>query len=159
MKPMMIAACLMAASLPVQAVFKCVENGKTIYSDAPCGQSARVIDTTPPRGNDAPNIRTRAGALSDQVDDMARERHTRDIAHEIRNTERRIARLQDRMNAEVAALRKKKAAASNNLAGATWEQSISTEMQAITMRYQAEMQTERLLLDDLRRQYASMVGH
>lgn len=39
------------------------------------------------------------------------------------------------MNAELAALRAKKAQANNNLAGAVWENSISEEMTTVVGRY------------------------
>lgn len=50
------------------------------------------------------------------------------------------------MEQELAALRTKKMQANNNLAGATWEQSISTEMSVVVEKYkvQKEADGERL---------------
>ena len=46
-----------------------------------------------------------------------------------------MANRSEQMSREMDALRAQKARANNNLAGATWEQSLSTEMQAVASRY------------------------
>jgi hypothetical protein len=59
--------------------------------------------------------------------------------------------MQDKRRAcdkELSRLRASKSNASNNLAGATWEQSLSTEMSAIATRCDTET---RMLQDDLSR--------
>lgn len=47
------------------------------------------------------------------------------------------------MDQELDAIRNKKRYANNTLAGATWEQSLSTEMNAVTSRYNIENITLR----------------
>ena len=66
---------------------------------------------------------------------MARERQIREANYEIENLERRIANRSEQMTREMDSLRAQKSRANNNLAGATWEQSLSTEMQAVAARY------------------------
>lgn len=43
------------------------------------------------------------------------------------------------MKKEIAYLRYKKLYSRNNLAGATWEESISTEMEAVTSKYKIQI--------------------
>ena len=50
------------------------------------------------------------------------------------------------MTREMDALRAQKARANNNLAGATWEQSLSTEMQAVAARYKAPLAPNAAIL-------------
>lgn len=54
------------------------------------------------------------------------------------------------MEAELAHLRLKKTAALNNLAGATYEQSISSEMQAVTTGYDTRIRAKDEELKQLR---------
>ncbi|MCB1890369.1 MAG: DUF4124 domain-containing protein [Rhodocyclaceae bacterium] len=145
--------------MPAFAVFKCVENGRTTYSDEPCGTAAEKIDTTPARGY-ASEARARetTADLQARADGMRRERIARDLAYEIRNAELNIESLQDRMAAELDALRSKKSRAANNLAGAAWEQSISTEMQAVATRYQADIAAERARMADMRDRLQAVAG-
>jgi len=71
---------------------------------------------------------------------MENERQLRDIDYEIKNLEREVDGYQSAMDGQLVALQRKKSLAKNNLAGATWEQSISTEMQAISERYRTRIQ-------------------
>ncbi len=91
---------------------------------------------------------------------LERERRLEEKARSIDNLEGQISSLQDiinrrntQMTAELAALQNKKAYARNNLAGATWEQSISSEMQAVTQKYKtmndSDFERLRLLRADL----------
>ena len=54
---------------------------------------------------------------------------------------------------ELERLRAKKALANNNLAGAAYEQSISTEMQAVVAKYNGEIQAAREDLQQLQQQH------
>jgi ubiquinone biosynthesis protein UbiJ len=53
------------------------------------------------------------------------------------------------MNEKITALRYKKRQARNNLAGATWEQSISVEMDAISNQYNSRIDSLREEVDRL----------
>src|SRR5438270_13694450 len=93
-----ICAVLVAALTPCSAIgeiYKCVQDGKTLYQDQPCrgAGSATVIaspetsDTTPAvTGNDERLLRLRAN-----VDEMARQRRKRENAYEIGGLEREIS--------------------------------------------------------------------
>ena len=65
----------------------------------------------------------------------------------VSNAQARITQLIQERDAKLAALRDKKSYANNNLAGATWEKSISDEMQAVAQRYNADIANAR---EDLR---------
>lgn len=60
------------------------------------------------------------------------------------------------MDADLVALQRKKRLANNNLAGATWEDSISGEMQAIAARYRAGIEVEQAKIVDLRKRMSDM---
>ena len=77
---------------------------------------------------------------------MERERLIREKEFEIAHLGELMARRTGLMEQELAALRIKKMQANNNLAGATWEQSISTEMSVVVEKYkvQKEADGERL---------------
>ena len=79
---------------------------------------------------------------------MERDRRIRDLEHEIRARRSRIGDEQSAMDREIAALRQQKARANNNLAGATWEKSISEEMNAVVGRYDVRIRT---LQDEINR--------
>ena len=66
---------------------------------------------------------------------MTRTRRTQELQAQIQQAEDAIANRNTQMSAELNALGAKKTLARNNLAGATYEQSVSTEMQAVTQKY------------------------
>lgn len=77
---------------------------------------------------------------------MERDRRLREIDQEIVREREAMAGRAQLMEREMAGLRSKKASANNNLAGATWEQSISVEMQAVAQKYRAlnDISAERI---------------
>ena len=131
------------------AQYKCVDaKGSTSFQQAPCPaadkeQKVRVFvgeaQRQPPAASAAPQELTPDQRM---LANIQRERRIEERTQAIDNLERQIAYLESvidkrnvQMAAELSALQNKKAYASNNLAGATWEQSISTEMQAVTQKY------------------------
>lgn len=61
------------------------------------------------------------------------------LKYRIAKNDEEIKLFQAQMDLELAELQQKKLNARNNLAGATWEQSISTEMNAVTSRYRSKI--------------------
>ena len=144
---LMLAALLVATSAHAQ-VYKCRIGGQMVFSDQPCAADAKPIEVRPASGHSAPALPplviTTPGAPQPinassnpqaVVARMEHERALRDIDHRISVEHSRIREAEGRMNAELAALRAKKAQANNNLAGAVWENSISEEMSAVVARY------------------------
>lgn len=70
---------------------------------------------------------------------LEHERFIREADQKIRNIQGQISVEQERLSNELQYLRNKKRQANNNLAGATWEQSISAEMQAATTESQSKI--------------------
>ena len=69
---------------------------------------------------------------------FARDRRIREVKDQIAGLENDIEQRNRRMQSELDGLRYRKSFANNNLAGATYEQSLSTEMQAVTSRTRAQ---------------------
>ncbi len=143
-----------------QESFKCKVNGATVYQDKPCpgmraSQTPAVVvanDSTAVKGVQKVEVAPAQSVLpssTSPVSDIDRQKaylaeRDRDRKREkIKELEREIVDTQKRMDFEMEALRAKKGYARNNLAGATWEQSISTEMQAVASKYNADINNKR----------------
>lgn len=87
---------------------------------------------------------------------MEVERHQRELDYAIERGESDVQRLQGHMEAELDALRRKKLLAENNLAGATYEQSISSEMQAASEKYRIQIQVAQDRVAQLRAEAADL---
>lgn len=167
MKPIIFAA-LATISVAVQAqdAYKCKTAAGYVYQDSPCRVAAPAkppvatevsaptvkAEPVPPGGETESHV-DRQKRL---VDAMAKDRKRSDLRYQIAGAERDIDALVASMNNELAVLRAQKSTANNNLAGATWEQSISTEMQAVTNRYQIQIDAARAQLVVLRAELAEI---
>lgn len=139
----MLAAALLAAT-PAWAINKCkTPEGKTVFQDAPCAGQGEKIEVRPASGY---AVRAPVSAASAPASPQAAapaatakkegafgeswRRKTDLESHLISNTRAALnGHLRD-CEAQQRQLASKKGQARNNLAGATWEQSISAEMQA-----------------------------
>lgn len=90
------------------------------------------------------------------VDDATKARKRRDLTAEIDERERSIVRLAQQQEAEVTRLRQDRSRANNNLAGATWEQSLATEMSAVAERYRTRIEIEQVAITRLSAQLSSL---
>ncbi len=129
-------------TLPAQAaVYKCVVDGRTTFSDRPCAADAARVEMKVyrPSADEAVRAEERVRGLQATLSAKQDTRQRRRLLRNIRDAEDEIASLQRAMDDEHRALKQKKRRASNNLAGATWEESISTEMRAVTSRYVAKI--------------------
>lgn len=150
-------------------VFKCKDaNGTTVFASQPCGAGAQAIDVRPASGaartpplatTTAPASSTAIGesaaprSLTQRADDAARRRILDD---DIYRKQRELNALQEELSARQAQLREKKRHAANNLAGATWEQSISDEMQAVAAEYDIKIRRVTKELDELKARKAQI---
>ena len=136
-------------------VFKCVENGKTIYQNYPCrgsGSEINVVPATDPMssGEDAAIAQDALTAKrNSQAKTLIFESRLRDIDYEAQNLKANINKYNTDMNAEIKALREKQELWKNNLGGATWEQNIEAEIQAVSEKYQLQIQTAQDRLSQL----------
>ncbi|TXI17652.1 MAG: DUF4124 domain-containing protein [Roseateles sp.] len=123
------------------AINKCIDGeGKVVFQDAPCAGRGEKIVVRPASGDaalNAPGVAAPADAvqkLNQQVSQMAADRRRRDLEVALPNAYRDRANHNAACDQELNALREKKSMAKNNLAGATWENSISGEMNAVAKR-------------------------
>jgi hypothetical protein len=149
-------------------IYKCVEGGKAVFQDTPCRGSGGAITVTPASGpapaaplgiansNESSAKPDATSRLKDDVRSMEYQRRLRGIDNEIRALEGSILDYQTAMGREIAALQDRKRYAKNNLAGATWEQSISTEMQSVSDKYRVSIQVAQDRISQLRRIAADM---
>lgn len=165
-------ALILAAATPAWAIFKCDDGtGKQIFQDRPCtsGKSA-TYDVKPATGHApkaapaaAPSASTgqtstaaakpmtEAQRLNTQADLIRKRSRLKDLNElYLGGAYEATQRTQANCRRELEALSDKKRSSMNNLAGATWEQSISAEMQAVATRCQAEQQTAQNELERLR---------
>lgn len=87
---------------------------------------------------------------------LEHERFIREADQKIKNIQNQILSEQTRLENELQALRNKKDRANNNLAGATWEQSISSEMQAAATQSQTRIADLQRRLDMARTDRAAL---
>ena len=156
---------LVATLAPAAALaqFKCTgADGKVSFQQMPCANTEKVQrlelrdKSARPRpapladaqdGTSASSASAKAMSADERIADrMGRDRRVRELEEQITSTEQLIDRRNLQMNAELEALRNQRSLAKNNLAGATWEQSLATEMQAVATKYRAmnDMDVERL---------------
>lgn len=147
MKSIAVVLVLSGVSLFAQAQFKCVGPGGTVsFQQMPCAsshkaQALQLRDTRPPpvqeiEPDGSPKKRK---LLPDEVivQRMQNERRLREIDQEIDSLEKDLAWRSGAMERELGVLKMRQQSAMNNLAGATLEQSISTEMLAVAQKHQA----------------------
>lgn len=141
-------AVLSVACLPAWSQFKCTDAaGRVGFQQVPCQASDRQQPLQLRRVHAAELAASSASASAGTVEQrMVRklegERKLRALADEVARIESAIDDRNAAMNAELAGLRARKQKAANSQAGATWEQSISTEMQAVTAKHQAMLSVD-----------------
>ena len=152
--------CVLAVALsiagPAMAINKCTgPGGRVVFQDAPCQDgggeklvvrpasghapvqgAAQAAPSVAPGAAQPTSELARLTALADRY--KAQNRISSLNARVIPDARGRIHSQKVRCDAEFAALRERKGLANNNLAGATWEQSISSEMSAVATRCDTE---------------------
>jgi hypothetical protein len=121
------------------AVYKCTDkSGQTIYSGQPCATNAEEIKvkTHTPSADEVANAQNEISELSNYLTSAKRQRDISDLESDILGKQRT-------MENEISILRAKQNTANNNLAGAQYYAGLATEMQAVTTRYQAEIDSLR----------------
>jgi hypothetical protein len=162
MKRLMILAAMFAASVAQAQVYKCNEGGTVVFSDVPCAAGkGKEVSVRPATGlaPAAPSVAAPVNSLNNPkavLEQYERERKLRSVGYDIDQVERQLESDQKRLDAELNALKAKKAYASNNLAGATWVASISQEMLAVTQRYETKAAGDRAKLEKLRAERDSL---
>lgn len=168
MRALIAAGCLALACVPAWAVIKCkTPEGKTVFQDLPCatGQGEKM-EVRPASGNAAPIASTApsgaaaAGALPNvKSEGVFGEKWQRLQFLQNRGVAEARVGLQNLMtncDAEQEALSRSKASAANNLAGATYMQSISSEMQARATICDAKIRAAREHVERLEKELVEL---
>lgn len=156
MRAALLCAALLVAS-PAWAINKCVgDGGRVVYQDTPCSDGrgsrmdARANGPTPAQ----PASGATAPAVSPQ-DGPYGEKWHRSFAiknFELPPLQRQLENEIRRCDAQQRELALRKLRANNNLAGAVWEQSISSEMQAAATACDTRQRDIRTRIDALQRE-------
>lgn len=148
--------------VPAFAIIKCVgADGKTVFQDVPCAGQGQKIDVKPASGNATatsplpPHAGLPSGAAGDKKEGAFGERWQRRTYLENRgvpDARTAISSHQAQCDSQQRSLAAKKGSATNNLAGATWEQSISAEMQAAATACDTRARELRKQLESLEKE-------
>ena len=169
-RPSMLAICavLAAALNPCSAIgeiYKCVQDGRTLYQDQPCrGTGAAIVVTSPETSGTNPAVSgsdERLSRLRANVSEMARERRKREIAYEVGGLEREIAGYEKAESIELATLSDKKRYNNNDANAARWQrewvlQNIDMEIRSVTEKYATMKQAARDRVARLRKEVADI---
>lgn len=158
MRPLFLVAALIAAPGAQAGIYKCVVNGQTVFSQHPCGDQAvevkpKVIQPSASAmaEQQAANASVQAAASS-----MERSRRMVQIERSIAGLDDSIAAMGAERDQRIADLRFNRNYANNNLAGATWQQSLAMEMEAVAAQYAASIQSAQLEKSRLLEEYARL---
>ncbi|GAB3250919.1 DUF4124 domain-containing protein [Chitinimonas naiadis] len=117
------------------------------------GAGAAPAETPPPPP--PPKPKNAYERMLDEAQAAEATKQKRILRERIEQLDRDYDRMGDRMHKEIDALRNKKP--DTNVAnGATWEQSITAEMQAVTVNYDNRMKSNRAEVDRLREEMNSL---
>ncbi len=132
-------------------VYKCVIDGKTTYSGDPCSDSAEKIEVTirKPKQRDIETVNNRNERISLILKASA-------LKKKILKSEKNIVNLHESMDGEINRLKRKKLLARNNLAGATWKNSISSEIDTVIERQKIKINSEENKIKMYREQLARL---
>lgn len=161
-------AILAALACPAHAINKCTgADGKVVFQDAPCMGHGETIEVRPASGaapKPAASANTAAGAAAAAPAQAATPARKENVFGErwqrrtylenrgIPDARAAIDGHQADCAAQQAQLAAKKTRATNSLAGATWEESISGEMQAAATTCDTRARELRAELDSLQRE-------
>ena len=149
MNKILFTTLLLATNLTqAQSIYQCTDaQGKITFQQTPCPITASEQQKAFEAGNFISNDNTRATYQASQS--IQADNDLKQLNRDIQKTQQKIDRLEQQRKQALAALGNKKLQARNNLAGATFEQSISTEMLSVNKQYDSQIQTERDYLKQL----------
>ncbi len=169
MKPAIFLSAALIAAAPAWAINKCTgPDGKTVFQDAPCAGKGEKIEVKPASGSApvaAPAAATTPTAAVPTAAAAAAppgkkegafgatwRRRTDLETHLISNARGALSGHLQGCDSQQRQLASKKGQARNNLAGATWEQSISAEMQAAATTCDSKARDLRAQLEGLEKE-------
>ena len=130
-------------------------DGKKTFTSEPCAQDQKAeIRTYNVQGGSEKS--QRLSTDNPIYLQMKSDNRKIDIERAVKKHNKSIEEYSSRMESELSALKKKKLSAKNNRAGATWEISISEEMNAVTSKYTTLIGVERDQINDLKSELANL---
>ena len=159
-QPLVLAALALLCSPAWAQVYKCPDaSGRTVIQQVPCmgGQQMKVRPASghapapaqagapAPSGAEAAGSGAAAAPMTEAERINRRTRISQLESRMIRDAKLAIAQAQDRCRSDAAAIDRQRGTARNNLAGATFLQSLATQEQALRTRCDTE---ERSLRED-----------
>lgn len=151
----LIAAILLLASTAHARIYKCTDaNGGLIFTDHPCpgqneDQDVYMNDQTTQRTQSEPEVKE-ATIPKDTVDIVSLKSKYLILGDKINRLKQKIEHLESARQAKISILRQKRNYAANNLAGATWEQSINTEITSVIALYKEKIDRIYIRMDSLK---------
>lgn len=140
-------------------VYKCEVDGVVTYSQVPCADDAEVTDytittDTADQLQQAQSVVEVSSVVAGESTDQTHNRLTqsvkkRDLKAKIERLKRQTVQKAKERDTKLATLKNTKRQAYNNLAGATWEESLSTEMAAVAKQYGTDIENINKEIDRL----------
>lgn len=129
-------------------IYKCVVRGMTTFSQKPCSVTAEKVDvkTYNPTQEEQQQAAANSEFHKQYSEDADRQGQLNYLYKQNTKIQEEIDMYQSRMDVEMALLKRQKNRSANNLAGATWEESLSSEMMAVTNKYEIKIQQANLKL-------------
>lgn len=132
---------ILAISFAHAEIFKCVEGGKTVFSQQPCGNGSvtvkpKFVEASPEAVEERKAATKQIQGSSANID---REHRMMEIDRQLLDLDNEENRIQQDRVLELKKLEIKGSFANNNLAGATWQQSLAMEMQAVNGKYDSAL--------------------
>lgn len=138
-----------------QTFYKCDRYGMTVFSQQPCGDSAEEIKAKnhPSQYKAKKNKhRENANVISKNPQADITKVKIYSIEQKIKRHNSKINSAKRKMSKEISTLKARTAYASNNLAGAIYQDALSEEMIAISNKYTAIINDEDRLINALKEQ-------
>lgn len=150
MKILIATVILAIAGTANAEIYKCLDDkGRPQFSDRPCSENAEIIEV---KDHTAGISHGPQGDFSKVHDDIEK----RDIERKIGWREDEIDAFERIRDQKIGEIKRKQSHANNNLAGATWEQSLATEMDAVANDYNSRIDRKHQEIDRLRDRMARL---
>lgn len=141
----LIAALFLSQLATAATIYTCTDSkGRKTFSQMPCAPDAQA---TTVRG---PDLMGSVAANSEATDKIRNSNRLRSLGVQITRKSDEIENLNNQMSRELAQLKATSGHANNNLAGAAWQQSLATEMQATAEKYKIQIGLAQAELNRLR---------
>lgn len=160
MNYVIITLLLVFASATQAQVYKCIVDGVTKFSQKPCDDDAEPYEVkhSQPLVNQVEQARTGQPNLYNaqstgnrtELEERRISILKRNLNIELVRLDARKSRLTEQRNSDLARVRAQKNRAANNLAGAVWEDSLSSEMSAINQRYDSDIREINREIDSIK---------